>query len=127
MKNATEQGEEQSEYAYITALTENLLNISGFKPSLMGYGYIVKAVEIYFTCGFTLSHPKTKLLYPQIAKQCNTSAQNVERNIRTAIKSAWELNGGNRFYLRVGCLNNIDKRPTCGELVDLIVQYIEKF
>ncbi len=110
---------------HISAITENLLISSGFNPTLLGYGYIIKAVEIYFDSSLTLSDSKTKLLYPEIAKQCNTGARNVERNIRTAIKNAWVQNCGNHFYLRVGSLKSESKRPTCGELIALIVQYIE--
>lgn len=62
--------------------TEALLKI-GLPMSTLGFNYIVHAMELYDN---GMNNCKTMDLYDQIAKDCNTSYQNVERPIRYALK-----------------------------------------
>jgi len=108
----------------IYPIISNILNKSGFTPHLSGYKLIIQAV---FNCYITPDNliGKTKILYPALADYNHTNASNVERNIRTAIKSAWTKCGGNNFYLRMGCgFIESNKQPTCGEFIDIITEYL---
>lgn len=67
----------------------NYLNALGVPVHLKGYGYL--------KCGIIrcLYHDEelesvTKMLYPGIAEDCNTTSGKVEHGIRHAIQKAWE-------------------------------------
>lgn len=67
----------------------NYLNELGIPMHLKGYGYL--------KCGIVrcLFHSEeleciTKVLYPGIAGECNTTSGKVEHGIRHAIQKAWE-------------------------------------
>ena len=65
------------------------LNKLGLSPHLKGYGYIKYGV---LRC---IRHPEelesiTKVLYPGIAMEFNTTVGKVEHGIRHTIKKAWE-------------------------------------
>lgn len=55
----------------------------GIPASLQGFGYLLKGIEL------VMDHPEylrqiTKMLYPEIARAFNTTANRVERGIRHA-------------------------------------------
>ncbi len=68
-----------------TEFSERLLAL-GFSPKRRGFHYLDTALELFH------SNPSlsiTKELYPQVARQFNTTHTSVERAIRTVIQDAW--------------------------------------
>lgn len=68
-----------------------LLHCLGVTENYTGFPYTVCAVQL------SVADPDrlrliTKLIYPDVAKQCRSTAQRVERNIRTVSAAAWENN-----------------------------------
>lgn len=66
----------------------NVLLSIGVPPNLLGYSYILYALQLI------LLQPEymqaiTKELYADIARKYCTSSTRVERNIRTAIQTTW--------------------------------------
>lgn len=61
----------------------------GVSPSLKGYHYLKSAIKKMVT-DITYMDSITKRLYPEIAKQFDTTASCVERAMRHAIESGWE-------------------------------------
>ena len=60
----------------------------------------------------------TKLLYPEIAKQYNTTDGKVERAIRNAIEISWERGNPATFEKLFGyCAENGQCRPTNSEYI----------
>lgn len=115
---------DESQLRVIKMVAAEMLEKSGFNTKLLGYCYVIKAVVLCYDEPDLLIC-KTKVLYPQIAEFYGVSVESVERNIHTAIQSAWKRCGGNNFYLRAGCKCVTDnRRPTCGELIDIITDYM---
>lgn len=66
----------------------NILLSIGVPPNLLGYSYILYALQlILFQPDYM--HAITKELYEDIARKYCTSSTRVERNIRTAIQTTW--------------------------------------
>lgn len=64
---------------------DKLLLSVAINPSLSGYKYLKKAIELCSSCE-EYKYQTTKKLYPKIAELYNVNAYNVERNIRSAIE-----------------------------------------
>lgn len=69
------------------SIHEVLLGI-GIPPNILGYCYILYALELIL---FNPNYLRgiTKQLYPDVAKKFNTTPVRVERDIRHAISVAW--------------------------------------
>ena len=79
---------------------------TGNFPNLIGFKYIIRAVEIVQEKG------RIKLvqeLYPTIGREFNSSASRVERAIRHILTNRIKV----KDYQRIG----INKRPTAGEFI----------
>lgn len=85
------------------------LDEKGFKHSNLGYGYIIRAVELASENAVYLQMV-TRKLYPQIAEEFNTAPSRVERAIRHAIETS-------REYALV--------RPTNSEFIASTVDYFK--
>ena len=72
-----------------------LLSI-GIPPNLLGYSYILSALELIMPNPIYL-HTITKGLYVDIAKKYNVTPGSVERAIRHAINTGWRF--GNYRYI----------------------------
>ena len=64
----------------------------------------------------------TKDLYPEIAKLRGTSASNVERTMRTAVKVCWDRGG--RRTLDEMAHYHLTERPTKSQFIDLVATNI---
>ena len=64
----------------------------------------------------------SKWLYPLVAREMNTTGAAVERNIRTVILRAWRQNPE---LLRQCARFPLNKRPTCGEFLDMLAACLE--
>jgi two-component system response regulator (stage 0 sporulation protein A) len=99
-----------------TERIEDKLLALGVKPNLLGFGYTVDAVEIWIERGGRMSI--TKELYPEIAAKNGTTRSKVERDIRHAIETAYELYGGEDFAALFGTKDNPEKgKLTNGEFI----------
>jgi len=70
-----------------TKIHKVLLSI-GIPPNLLGYAYIITAIELITQNPFYL-RTMTKCLYQDIAIQYDVSVSSVERAIRNAISVGW--------------------------------------
>lgn len=103
----------------------DILEKSGFNPRFIGFNYLIQAVILCYR-DRELLICKTKVLYPRIAKLNKVTTASIERNIRTVINAAWAICEGNYFYHRLGCGSIADnKRPTCGEIINLLTEYLD--
>ncbi len=92
----------------------------GIPPHIKGYQYLRSAIKMCIKDTSIISSI-TKRLYPDVAKEYNTSPSKVERAIRHAIEVCW--NRG-----KIDAINNIfgsqvftkNDRPTNGEFIALL-------
>lgn len=69
----------------------DLLHRLGVTENYAGFSCAVCAVQLSLA-DFDRLRLITKLIYPEVARQCRTTSQRVERNIRTVSAAAWENN-----------------------------------
>lgn len=70
---------------------QRLLRCLGITENYAGFACAVCAVQLSIADLGRLQLV-TKLIYPEVAKQCRSTSQRVERNIRTVSAAAWENN-----------------------------------
>ncbi len=102
----------------------NILRNLGVKPNLQGFNYIRTSIlEVFFKNN--LRGNITKVVYPSIAKQYNTTASSVERSIRNAIRSCIDKGNYNNIIKIFGNLLN-DKKiyPTNSEFILLLSEVL---
>lgn len=101
------------------AVTEILHQI-GVPAHIKGYQFLRDAILL------TTAEPEyinavTKRLYPEIAKQNNTTASRVERAIRHAIEVAWDRGDVDTLNSYFGyTIHNLRGKPTNSEFVAMI-------
>lgn len=74
----------------------NLLLRMGFRMDLQGYRYLLEAVL------YVAKHPGCVLtteLYPDVAKLCNATSNQVEKDIRECIHKAWDCRDEQIWHL----------------------------
>lgn len=116
--------ESRSRNIFVERTASSVLSGTGILPNLKGYKYLKEAIVKGYN-DMSILDAVTKYLYPEIAKNNNTTAERVERAIRHAIDSAWSKCGGNGFYTKMGfgeVYNN--KRPTNSEYIFAVVEYL---
>lgn len=64
----------------------------------------------------------TKFLYPELAREANTSTSCVERSMRTAISAGWQRGGQRALDERLGC--TFSRRPTNSQFIRLVANAI---
>ncbi len=98
-------------------LTDYLINI-GLETKLAGFTYIKQAVELAIKNNCVLGS-LNRVIYPTIASKNKTETQNVERNIRNAIKCACRGNLMKNDNIKVLLKNNtISNRAFLSYLLD---------
>ncbi len=101
---------------------ERLIRRLGIGATYRGYRYLCYGVSLCLTDEeYLLSI--SKLLYPMIAKEFNTTLSSVERDIRTVIQVCWEK--GDKTLLQDISLRPLCSRPTASEFLDIVVDYIQ--
>lgn len=105
-----------------TKIHEVLLSI-GIPPNLLGYGYIISAMEIIALNPWCL-HSITKELYVDIALKYGVSASSVERAIRNAISIGW-LHGNIDYIYHIfkNCVNPDKGVPTNSIFLSRLFHY----
>lgn len=117
--------EEKNRIIRMERITSAILNGSGILPNLKGYKYLKEAIVQGYKDEESLE-AVTKYLYPEIAKNNNTTPERVERAIRHAIETAWHKCSGNGFYSKMGFAAIYDdKRPTNSEYIFAVVEYLK--
>lgn len=102
---------------------ECLIRSLGIGATYRGYRYLNYGVKLCIHDEDYLL-AISKLLYPQIAKEFQTTTSSVERDIRTVVKACWER--GNRSYLQEIALRPLQFKPTSGEFFDILVGHLNR-
>lgn len=92
----------------------------GVNRTYLGYHYLIDAVNLV-TQNELLLFSVCRKLYPAIAELHHTTADNVERNIRTVINACWER--GDRSFLESLFPYPLSAKPTASELIDALAVY----
>jgi two-component system response regulator (stage 0 sporulation protein A) len=104
----------------LEAQVTGIIHKIGVPAHIKGYQYLRTAI-IMTVENPDLINAVTKVLYPAIAKQYQTTASRVERAIRHAIEVAWNRgkieNINNLFGIKVYSSN---EKPTNGEFIALV-------
>lgn len=101
----------------LNARITQVLKELGVPAHLKGYEYLKHALAM--TCAEReYLEEITHRLYPDIAKQCNTTTSRVERAIRHAIETAWNRGDIDTLQSWFGCTISITKgKPTNSEFI----------
>lgn len=98
-------------------IIEQLLLDVGVPSNLSGHRYLVTTIK------YCLQHLDTKpcitkVVYPEIAQKCGSSASKVERAIRHAIETAWNRNDWDVLSKYFGnTVNPMSGKPTNSEFI----------
>ena len=102
---------------------ERLIRSLGIGATYRGYHYLCHAVWLCLQDeNYLLS--VSKLLYPQIAHNYDTTSCNVERNIRTVISVCWDRGG--KIHLQSIAMHKLTTKPSTGEFIDILVGYLRQ-
>ncbi|MGN0364468.1 MAG: sporulation initiation factor Spo0A C-terminal domain-containing protein [Suilimivivens sp.] len=108
----------------VEQLISELMLDMGVPAHLKGYRYIRTAV-LMAEEDMKVVGSVTKLLYPEIAKQYNTTDGKVERAIRNAIEISWERGNKKTFEEMFGyCAESGQGRPTNSEYIAAIADTV---
>lgn len=108
----------------VEQLISELMLDMGVPAHLKGYRYIRTAVLLAEE-DMKVVGSVTKLLYPEIAKQYNTTDGKVERAIRNAIEISWERGNKKTFEEMFGyCAESGQGRPTNSEYIAAIADTV---
>ena len=101
---------------------ERLIRRLGIGATYRGYRYLCYGVSLCLTDEeYLLSI--SKLLYPIIAKEFNTTLSSVERDSRTVVQVCWDK--VNKSLLQDIAYRPLYNKPTAGEFLDILVAYIQ--
>lgn len=102
---------------------ECLIRSLGIGATYRGYRYLSYGIKL---CAGDEDYllAISKLLYPEIARQFDTTSSSVERDIRTVVSTCWER--GNRLYLQEISLHPLQAKPTSGEFLDILVSHLRR-
>lgn len=96
----------------------------GIPAHLRGYQFLRSAISMCVE-DMELVGSVTKLLYPDIAKQYQTTDTKIERAIRNAIEVSWNRGNSDLFEELFGYSNCHEyTRPTNSEYIAVVADYI---
>ena len=101
----------------------DMLRYVGVGPQYRGYRYLSVAVELVIQHGGD-DVQVTKAIYPAIAQRYNTTGDCVERDIRTAIRRAWESGGQEPLSTLAG--HPLEQRPTNRQFICLLADQLRR-
>ena len=101
--------------------TKSLLLTLGIRSTLRGFHFLLYGLELCLLNEDYLLNIY-KILCADVAKHYNTSKDNVEHCIRTAISNCW--NHGNREYLIEIAGYNLKQKPSNGEFIDILYHHL---
>ena len=105
-------------------LVSNLLHEMGMPANILGYKYLRRAIALCVKDDNAI-HAVTKVVYPSIAKEFQTTSSRVERAIRHSIEVAWDR--GDIEVLQKYFKYTVDSRklkPTNGEFIAMLADYL---
>jgi len=102
-----------------------LLRDCGFSPKHRGYSCIVESVQMLIQDGNVAHKSLTKKVYPYVARKQSTTPVRVEKNIRDAIRHAWEQEN-KRILLQLLGLDDGQKPPSNGKLLSSICERLRE-
>lgn len=115
---------QRSENKKIEQMISHMMLDMGVPAHLKGYRYVRSAVFMAEE-DMKVVGSVTKLLYPEIAKQYNTTDGKVERAIRNAIEISWIRGNKETFEGLFGyCAESGQGRPTNSEYIAVIADTI---
>lgn len=101
-----------------------LMNL-GIPASLKGFGYLADSIEMCQNDPQAI-HLITKRLYPQVAKQNNTTASRVERAIRHAVEVCFNRISPDMITEYFGATVSYTKgKLTNSEFIAAVVQHLQ--
>ncbi|VEI07493.1 sporulation transcription factor Spo0A [Kurthia zopfii] len=104
----------------ITAIIKEI----GVPGHVKGYGYMKEAIQMVYE-DIDLLSSITKVLYPEIAKKCDTTASRVERAIRHAIGLAWDRGNYEAVSKLFGyTTQHMKQKPTNSEFIAMVAEKI---
>lgn len=119
-----EWNEERLREVVLEADIAELMSQIGFSAHLRGYRYIKTAVKRCLVDPGELEGI-TKHLYPEVAREHDTTAGKVEHGIRHAIESAWKKDNHREWESLFGySLPQEGRKPTNGELIATMADYL---
>lgn len=102
----------------------NIIHELGVPAHIKGYHYLRDAIMMAVNNGEVM-HSITKVLYPSVARENNTTSSRVERAIRHAIEVAWSRGKMDTIEELFGyTINNTKGKPTNSEFIALIADKI---
>ena len=115
----------QSANQSIESLVTQIIHEIGVPAHIKGYQYLREAIIIAVN-DMDVINAITKVLYPQVAKNFQTTPSRVERAIRHAIEVAWDrgdLDTLQRFFGYT--VNSTKGKPTNSEFIALIADKLQ--
>lgn len=101
--------------------TTQLLRRLGIRSNYQGYYYILEALNAAAENPRILTHV-TKMLYPVVARRCESTPAAVEHGIRTVINRSWEEGDRELLQKLAGC--RLLYRPTNGEFLAILAEHV---
>lgn len=101
----------------------SMLRVLGFSSKHMGYRCLIDAIRLIAAKPNQLY---TKELYPQVGKNYGCSWRQVERDIRTAIDSAWEAGDIAVWQEFIPHRTGVVKKPTNSAVISTLGQLLSK-
>lgn len=98
----------------------NILNEIGVPAHLKGYQYLRKAIMMVVE-NFDVIHSLTKIIYPTIASEYNSTSTRIERAMRNAINVTWSRENIDRLNSVLEyTVTNMKGNPTNSHFIALI-------
>ena len=106
--------------ANLEALVTDMIHEIGVPAHIKGYQYLREAIMLAVD-DMDIINSVTKVLYPTVAKEFNTTPSRVERAIRHAIEVAWDRGDIEVLQKFFGyTVSNIKGKPTNSEFIAMI-------
>lgn len=106
-------------------ITTQLLRAIGIPAHIKGYYQMRSAIDYVLTSGEAYDMRVTTDVYPAVAKEYNSTPRRVERNIRSAIESAWNRGSIEMQHAIFGYTVNDKKgKPTNAEFIAMLADRV---
>lgn len=128
LKEETQVEKKQISYDEQERIVTELLKQVGVPSHIKGYAYTRKAIILIMENREKYTSSVTKVLYPTIAQEYNTTTSRVERAIRHAVEIAWER-GNIEIQNKIFGYSLSPKRgnPTNSEFLACIADYVKLY
>lgn len=96
----------------------------GIPSNQIGFKYLNEAINIILNKKTNTKLYVTTILYPEVAEQCNSTSQSVERSIRQTIRWTYKNNNANNVILNEIIRNSQKTYPTNSEFLAFVAEKI---